>query len=304
MPPTAGGPGLVGWWDPRGLGPWHWHPGVALVLTGLAAAYGVGWWRLRQGGHRRPASLLRLAAYLGGLASLALALFSPLDHLAAVLLSAHMIQHQLLIMVAAPLLLLGNPLPFVMWGVPAGVRRVLGDSLARRGRLRRALRVVTSLPVAGLAYTVTLWAWHLPAAYEAALAHETVHDLEHLTFFAAATLFWWPVIAPAPRFAAPRDALYYGLRIGYLILATAQNTLLGALIGLTERVLYPSYAAAPRLFDLSPLEDQSLAGGVMWSGGHMYLVALLVLVGRALGAESRALPEETADAEPRERVAR
>jgi len=207
-------------------------------------------------------------------------------------------------MVAAPLLLLGNPLPFVMWGVPAGVRRVLGDSLARRGRLRRALRVVTSLPVAGLAYTVTLWAWHLPAAYEAALAHETVHDLEHLTFFAAATLFWWPVIAPAPRFAAPRDALYYGLRIGYLILATAQNTLLGALIGLTERVLYPSYAAAPRLFDLSPLEDQSLAGGVMWSGGHMYLVALLVLVGRALGAESRALPDETADAEPRERVAR
>ena len=300
--PVAGGARSA--LDPWGLGPWHWHPAVGLVLAGLAAAYGVGWWRLRRRGHRRPASLPRLAAYLGGLGGVALALFSPLDHLAAVLLGAHMIQHQLLIMVAAPLVLLGNPLPFVLWGVPAAGRRALGRALAPRGGLRRLLAVVTSLPVAGLAYTVVLWAWHLPRAYEAALAHEAVHDLEHLSFFAAAVLFWWPVIGPAPRFAGARGALYYGLRIGYLILAAGQNTLLGALIGLTERVLYPSYAQAPRLFGLSALEDQALAGGIMWSGGHMYLIAILVLVGRALGAESRAAPDESADAEPGERVAR
>jgi putative membrane protein len=289
---------------PWGLGPWHWHPGTGLVLAGLAVAYGVGWWRLRRRGDRRPASLPRLAAYLGGLGGVALALFSPLDHLAGLLLSAHMIQHQLLIMVGAPLVLLGNPLPFVLWGMPAGARRALGRALAPRGSLRRALAVLTSLPVAGIAYTLTVWAWHVPGAYEAALAREWVHDLEHVSFFAAAVLFWWPVIGPAPRLGGPRSPLYYGFRIGYLILAAGQNTLLGALIGLTERVLYPSYAEAPRLFGLSALEDQALAGGIMWSGSHMYLVAILVLVARAVGAESRGVPDGAAPAEPRERVAR
>jgi cytochrome c oxidase assembly factor CtaG len=108
---------------------------------------------------------------------------------------------------------------------------------------------------------------------------------------------------------APRSALYNGVRNGYLILATAQNTLLGAVIGLTERLLYPSYAAAPRLFGLSPLEDQALAGGIMWSGSHMYLIAILALVGQAVGAETRAAsaatlpPDEPEDARPAERVA-
>lgn len=269
---------------------WHWRPDVLLVLGGLAAAYGLGWWRIRRRGYRALASRWRLAAYLGGLGLVALALLSPVEHLAAALLSAHMVQHQLLIMAAAPLVLLGNPLPFVLWGLPRGARRGLGAALAPRRPARQALRGLTWMPVAGVLYTATLWAWHLPTAYEAALRHELLHDLEHLSFFGTALFFWWPVINPAPRESVVRDGLFYGLRIAYLILATAQNTLLGALIGLTERLLYPAYATAPRLFRLSPLDDQGLAGGIMWSGSHMYLIAILWLVSQAMSAEGRTAP--------------
>jgi putative membrane protein len=139
--------------------------------------------------------------------------------------------------------------------------------------------------VAGLLYAVTLWGWHWPPAWEAALRSWWIHDLEHLTFFATAALFWWPIINPAPRARGRRGGLYYGVRIAYLVVATAQNTLLGAVLSLTERVLYPSYALGAERFGLSPLEDQALGGGIMWSGGHMYLVAILVLVWQALDSE-------------------
>jgi len=269
------------------LADWHLRADVGLVLVGLWAAYVVGWRRIRRLGHRSLAARWRLIAYLGGILSVALALLSPVASLAHLLFAAHMVQHQLLIMVAAPLLLLGNPFPITLWALPARLRRALGGSLARGGRARAALRILTWMPVAGGLYTVTLWGWHHPLAYEAALASPVVHDLEHLLFFAAAVLFWWPVVNAAPRLHRLVGGLPYGLRIAYLVLATAQNTLLGAILGLAERVLYPSYAAAPRLFGWTALEDQALGGGIMWSGGHMYLVAILVLVARALDAEGR-----------------
>lgn len=269
------------------LADWHWRPDVPLVLLALGAAYVSGWRRIRGRGYRHLAPRWRLAAYLGGLVAIGLALVSPLASLAHVLFAAHMVQHLLLIMVAAPLLLLGNPFPLTLWALPPGARRALGASLVRGGRLRAALRILTWMPVAGGLYTANLWGWHHPAAYEAALASPAVHDLEHLLFFGTAVLFWWPVVNAAPRLHRLVGGLPYGLRIAYLVLATGQNTLLGALLGLAERVLYPSYAAAPRLFGWTVLEDQALGGGIMWSGGHMYLIAILVLVARALDSEGR-----------------
>lgn len=269
------------------LADWHWRPDVPLVLLALGAAYVSGWRRIRGRGYRHLAPRWRLAAYLGGLVAIGLALVSPLASLAHVLFAAHMVQHLLLIMVAAPLLLLGNPFPLTLWALPPRARRALGASLVRGGRLRAALRILTWMPVAGGLYTANLWGWHHPVAYEAALASPAVHDLEHLLFFGTAVLFWWPVVNAAPRLHRLVGGLPYGLRIAYLVLATGQNTLLGALLGLAERVLYPSYAVAPRLFGWTVLEDQALGGGIMWSGGHMYLIAILVLVARALDSEGR-----------------
>jgi cytochrome c oxidase assembly factor CtaG len=279
---------------------WPWRPGPALVVFAAGGAYVHGWCRLRRQGYRQIASLWRVGAYLAGLASVVLALMSPIEQLAHVLFSAHMVQHQLLLMVAPPCLLLGNPFPLVIWALPRGTRRALQGALTQASPLRQALRRLTWLPVAGLLYAVNLWAWHLPAAYEAALGSPVLHDVEHLAFFGTAILFWWPIVNPAPRCRWPRPGgLYYGLRIAYLVLATAQNTLLGAVIGLTERVLYPSYARASGLFGLTPLDDQALGGGIMWSGGHMYLIAILALVAQAMNAGEREQPEP---ALPRDRA--
>src|SRR5262245_51465224 len=173
-----------------------------------------------------------------------------------------MVQHQLLFMIAPPLLLLGNPYPFVLWGLPRGVRRRLRPTLTVTGALRAAWRALTWMPVAGTLYMLVLFAWHHPALYEAALEHRSLHDLEHLSFFASAVLFWWPVVNPAPRLRRLTSGLQYGYRIGYLIVATGLNTVLGAVLGMTERVLYPMYAAAPRLLeDWDALDDQAFGGG-------------------------------------------
>jgi len=263
---------------------WSWRPEVLLVILALGSTYTLGWRRLRSAGHRRGAAGWRPVAYLAGLLALAVALLSPIHELASRLLTAHMMQHLLMTMVAAPLLLLGNPLPSSLWGLPRGWRRAAGRLLTRNAPVRKALRALTQTPVAWIAYVGTLWAWHLPAAYEAALRNPLIHDLEHVTFFGGALLFWWPIIEPAPRL---HGRMHPGFAIVYLLAATGQNTLLGALIALSERVLYPYYASSPRLFSLSPLDDQALAGGLMWTSGHMYLLPILVVVARIFRHEER-----------------
>lgn len=266
------------------MGDWHWRPAVILIIVVLASTYGSGWWRLRGAGFTRLARRWRLGLYLLGLAALALALLSPIAHLAEVLLSAHMVQHLLLTMVAAPLLLLGNPLPVGLWGLPRKARRAVGRLFTRRAWFRRVLWAATLMPVAWLLFVGDLWLWHLPAAYQAALTHPLVHDLEHVAFFVTALLFWWPVVEPAPRL---HERIPRGFAVLYLVAATGQNTLLSAVIALPERILYPYYATASSPFDLSPLDDQALAGGIMWSMGHMYLLPVLLVVARMLDREER-----------------
>jgi cytochrome c oxidase assembly factor CtaG len=269
----------------RVAGAWQWRPAVLVPLGVLAGLYLRGWWRLRR--TRGAAPAWRLVAYLAGTGSIVLALCSPLELLAELSFTAHMVQHQLLLMGAPPLLLLAEPLPPMLWGLPSRLRRP-GARLTRSGPVRRGLRALTWMPVTGVLYTLTLWAWHYPPAYEAALRRPLLHDAEHLAFFATAVLFWWPVVNPAPRLRRLSSGVMYGARIGYLILATGQNTLLGAVLGLSERVLYPAYAAAPRLLaDWSAIDDQAFGGGVMWSGSHMFLAGVLVLLHRAMGAEGR-----------------
>jgi putative membrane protein len=284
MAPASGFWGLLA----QVSGAWDWRPAVLLVIGGLAALYLRGWWRLRRTRRHGAAPGWRLAAYLIGLGCIFIALCSPLELLAELSFTAHMAQHQLLTMWAAPALLLAAPFPVILWALSPPLRRRLGALVTRPGRVRGLLSWLTRMPVAGTLYTVTLWSWHHPAAYEAALRYPLLHDIEHLTFFGTAVLFWWPIINPAPRFRRLTSGAMYGARIGYLILATAQNTMLGAVLGLSERVFYPSYAAGPRLFaDWNPLDDQAFGGGIMWSGSHMFLLGVLILLHRAMDSEGR-----------------
>lgn len=259
---------------------------VLLPLLLVGSAYAIGWVRLS-----RRAPLLvrrwRLALAFAGLTSVGLALLSPLDQLAHLLFSAHMVQHMLLMMVAPPLLLLADPLPMVLWGLPRSLRVRVGLLLASGRPLRRTWRALTWMPLAWLISAVTLWVWHWPRAYEAALRDGVLHDLEHLAFFGAGVLFWWPIISPAPRL---HGYVRHGLRIVYVVLAEGQHALLGLLLSMSPEVLYASYVtAAPRLWDLSPLDDQAWGGIIMWAtGGVVGLATVMVLLFLLFARETEA----------------
>ncbi len=265
------------------LSDWHGRLDVLSILFLFGGAFSVGWFRLRARS-ALVAPVWRLLSYLAGLGMICLALLSPIDPLSSVFFTLHMTQHLLLLMMAPLFLLLANPMAASLWGCPARLRLKVGKLLTRHSWFRRALWALTFMPVAWSLYVIDLWAWHYPLLYQLALREPHIHDLEHLLFFFTALLFWWPIVNPAPRLHGVKS---YGYRIIYLIAATLQNTLLGMAIAIPERVLYPFYALVPHPQDFSPINDQALGGGIMWTSGHMYLIPILVLLARMLGHEDR-----------------
>lgn len=275
---APGGLGPVGE-HAEALGAWTLRPTVVLVLLVMAGLYALGSWRLTR---RRPGTVgrTRIAWATAGLLAIAAALLSPLDALADHLFRAHMVQHMLLVMVAAPALLLADPFPIAVWALSGRARRSLRRWLVRRSIGGRTWRLLTGMQLAWIAYACVLWAWHLPVAYDAALSDRGLHDLEHLTLFVGAILFWWPVIDPAPHF---RSSAAPAVRVAYLVLGAVQTAALGLLLTLAPVVLYRSYASATGAAD--SLADQAAGGIVMWGlGGLIDMIAILVLVYRALGA--------------------
>jgi cytochrome c oxidase assembly factor CtaG len=256
-------------------GAWSTRPEVVAPLLIMAGAYALGWWRLRRRGGSVPA--LRVAASALGLLSLFVALSAPLDRMAHASFAAHMVQHLLLIVAAAPLLLLADPLAALMWALPAPARAYAGRWLRLGAPLRRLWRGLTLMSVAWLAHTAAMWLWHLPITYDAAVADRALHDLEHLVFFGTAALFWWPIVSPAPRLRPPPR---HGARVAYLVLAALQSGLLGVLLTLSPAAWYRSYPNA---------EDQSLGGLVMWGvDGAVGMLAVLIVIGQYLASQDRA----------------
>jgi putative membrane protein len=257
---------------------WTWSP---TVLAGLAA----GAWIYARGiralwaraGHGRVVNGWRAASYFAGLAAVFVALVSPVDALGDALFSMHMTQHLLLIMVAAPLIVLGDPVTVTLWAFPLRWRRRIGLAFSRPRWLRRAWGALTLAPIAWAIHVVTLWLWHAPVFYEMALQSEAVHEFEHATFFVTALLFWWLLFAPHGR------RLSIGAKVAYLFAAMLQGTILGAVITFARHPWYWSYFGTTKAWGLTPLEDQQLAGLIMWiPAGLVYLAALLPLLAGAL----------------------
>jgi putative membrane protein len=205
---------------------------------------------------------LRIQSFLLGVLVLFIALVSPIETLGdRYLLTAHMIQHMLITLIAPPLLLLGTP-------------RWLFRPLLRLPLARPIGRVLTSPLVAFLAFNVTFIAWHVPAFYELTLNSLPVHILEHIMFIVTATLTWWPVFSPLdelPPLSAPAQCLY-------LFFESLPPTILGALITFAGSVLYPTYTRAPRVWGLSPAIDQQIAGLIMWIPGALVFFTVLTVV--------------------------
>ena len=228
---------------------------------------------------------------------LLLALASPVDAFGQMLLSAHMIQHLLLIMVAPPLLLAGQPVLPLLRGLPRWIfKDALGPFLGCR-ELRQVGRALVHPITSWLALSVVIIFWHLPRFYELALHSQAWHQAEHACFFWSALLFWWPVIGVWPSHPIwPRWAM-----IPYLLLADLVNTGLSAVLCFSDHVLYPTYQLAPRLWGISALGDQATAGAIMWVPGSIaFLLPALILGMRAL--ERPAFPIRPVPRVPRPRV--
>ncbi|MFO0894500.1 MAG: cytochrome c oxidase assembly protein [Phycisphaerales bacterium] len=282
MPPGA----TVPWW------PSAW---LVLWLLLLSACYLRGFLRLRR---RDPGRWARgrAASFLLGCVVLLAALSGWLDAWAEWRLSAHMAQHVLLTMAAPPLLLCGWPgLPLLL-GAPAWIRRDLVGAFLGWRPLRRALRTLVRLPVAWLLFTITTLAWHLPAAYQAALERPWLHALEHASFLITAGLFWWPVVAPWPWRRTVRPLLL----VPYLLLADLANTLLSATLAFSPTLLYPWYAGRGSVLGADApadeaLRDQGLAGALMWFiGAAAYVVPAAALVVHAMRPRRLAAPQPPA----------
>jgi putative membrane protein len=251
-------------------GAWNPQPAVLAPLALTAWLYARGVRRLwRHGGRGRGVSPAQAACFAGGLLALVAALLSPLDAMAEALLSAHMGQHFLLIVVAAPLLALGSPGVAFATAVPPNWRRA-AHRLGRTGILRRAERLLGAPAVAWVLALIGLWVWHLPGLYDAALAHAPVHALEHASFLATALLFWWTAIAPSGRRRLAR-----GADVLYVFTGGFPGAVLGALFVFASTPLYPFYTSVRTMaWGLTPLADQQLAGAIMWVPSGIVFLSL------------------------------
>ncbi len=274
---------------------WNWDPLilVGLLVTGLLYSWAY-WLSLRQ--PRRHARVYwaprHAALFYGGLATIFVALISPIDPLGELVFWGHMTQHILLIMIAPPLLLLGVPLGPALHVIPISTRRPLVRYLAGSGPLRRIARLLTSPLGAFVIFNVTLWTWHIPSVYDAALRHAPLHALEHLSMLVAGVLFWWPIVEPVPVWK-PGQGFW---RVAYPVLASIPTGIMG--VWITEAgstPLYPFYAAMPRLWGVSVTDDQQLGGTIMLTTDEFIVfVACAVLFFRFMAeAERRQTLAET-----------
>ena len=239
---------------------------LAGSLVALLAFYSAGVIRLwRNAGTGSGITAWQATAFAGAWLALAVALLPPLDDWSDQYLVAHMAQHELLMAVAAPLMALSAPVIAFVWAFPARARK-RGLERLRQPPIASTWSTLTSPVAAFLLHFLALWTWHLPALYDYALAHEAAHALEHLCFFGTAALFWWGIAHGRYGRAG------YGAAVVYVFATAIHGGVLGALMTFSPRVWYAPYLV-PHGGRFTPLEDQQLAGLLMWIPGGVVFVA-------------------------------
>ncbi len=248
----------------------EWSPPIFLTTALLLSAivYLRGWLEIRK---TRPALFpnWRLYCFLLGLATIWIAVGSPLDGFADALLSAHMIEHLLLMSFAPPLLLAGYPQVPLLRGLPRVVRVSIGHPLVRARWLRGVGHFVVQPVAAWLLMNTIFLLWHVPAAYDFALEHEHWHEFEHLCFLSSSILFWWPILRPWPT-----SIRYSGwIMLPYLVGADIVNTALSAFLAFCGHPVYRYYVENPNPLHIDATTDQMTGGVLMWViGSIIFLV--------------------------------
>lgn len=266
---------------------WNLDPLLLATLLLTATLYTLGLRRLwRAAGRGRGISQRQAAAFAASIALLLVALVSPIDGLSDQLNWVHMVQHMTIMMLAAPLFVLGSPALAALWALPLHARRRVGGVL-RGAAAHRVRRYLLWQPVALWAlFAFTLWVWHLPTLYEAALRHPRLHDLQHIAFFLSSCLFWRVLLDPLSRLR-----LSPALGVLYLFTTSLHATFLGVFMALAPRAWYRTYESTAPAWNLSAVEDQQLAGFIMWMPACMvYAIVAAVTFGLWLRAATHADP--------------
>lgn len=271
-------------------GTWSLGSPASLLIVGSAAVYARGVWMLWSRGRGRGVGSSRVTCFFGGLLAVAVALVSPMDHAGGELLSAHMGQHLVLILVSAPLLVLGRPGLVALAALPPGWRR-LAHRVVDAHAVRTATAALAMPLVAWFLHVGVVWAWHEPGAYQAAAEHPVVHWLQHASFLGTAVVFWWVALAPGSRRRLAR-----GADVLYLVTAWIQSGALGALFTFAAVPIYPVYGVHAARVGIDPLKDQQIAGLIMWiPAGLVYLgIACALFVSWLKGIEAAAHRHEAA----------
>jgi putative membrane protein len=260
----AAAPGL-----PGVLFDWRLDPLALLSIGAAAAAYAWAVRRVRREHPGNPHPAHRSWFFAAGLVAIALALVSPIEAYEGALFSVHMVQHMLLMLVAAPLLLAGAPITLALRAASPPVRRGLLAVLQSR-----VVHVISFPVVAWLLFAAVNWGWHFSVLYDQALENPPLHYIQHATFLAAALLFWWPAIGADPS----PWRLPHPVRLLYLFMALPVSSFLGVALLQATTVLYPHYVTNQRAWGPTPLEDQQIGAMIMWVFGDLALLAGMAVV--------------------------
>lgn len=249
-----------------------WQVGIPIAIAALLYYRGLSClWSANRRSRRE--LMWRAVAFGAGLIALVVALLSPLDAWGAELFAAHMVQHEVLMLVAAPLLVSGRPLPLFLWALPESWRGTVSRGIRARS-IQSSWRWLLSGIVAWLLHALALWIWHVPRFFDAVLIDAFVHDLQHLTFLVTALIFWAALLHERRR-------EQQGAAILFLFTTTVHTSVLGALITFASRPWYSAYLQTSTHWGLTALEDQQLGGLIMWVPGSMVYVGIaLALMAR------------------------
>jgi putative membrane protein len=261
---------------------WEFDPGVVLPVALAAVLYAIG--------SRKHFGLTQnqILSFWAGWISLAIALVSPIHPLGQALFSAHMVQHEILMIISAPLLVVSRPLVTFLWALPIGWRRTLGR-WSKADPVQNTWVLLTAPLAAWWIHALAIWFWHVPALFQATLRSDVFHAAQHGSFFLSALLFWWSLF-----YAHGRKA--YGGGLLYIFTTAVHTGILGALLTFSPRLWYPAYSTTTQAWGLSPLEDQQIGGLIMWVPASLvYLTAGLMLFAAWL-KESDALLERVSRA--------